>query len=169
MTQRTGIVAGGNAVEGHAQGTGHTRSRVANPDAVNAYQQHEQLRYLSLLKNAAFDYTHPVDEYGPNGSANSVVITNQVNVQPDYDMPERIEHLAYVLPLGTTTALIVLGSRAIQVYNGPALTTIIASTLFVGGIILGSDDLRQLNLTGTLTSAPYLGLTGFALTRGQFS
>lgn len=119
-----------------------------------------------MLADKGFDYTHPVDEYAPQGTPGPV---QSLTIQSDYDMPERIETILVVIPVGATSALLQLGQRSIQYYSGAALTTPLVVSNHVSGIIINSDDPRILTFTGTITSQPYLGLTGYALTRGQFS
>jgi hypothetical protein len=128
-----------------------------------------QAHLMKMLKDQAFDYTHPVDEYGPQGLAPATAYGNIVNIQSDYDMPEKIENILVVIPVGTTVASLQLGQRTLNLYSGAALTTPQIVTVPYCGIILNSDDPRTLTLTGVITSAAYLGLTGWALTRGQFS
>jgi hypothetical protein len=122
---------------------------------------------MKMANDRAYDYSHPVDEYAPQGG--TAVITNTVTVQPDYDMPERINGLTVIIPVGSTAAVLQLGQRLMQLYSGSALTVPGILCMNVMGIVLNSDDPRRLTLTGTLTPPPYVGLTGFALTRGQFS
>ena len=124
-------------------------------------------RLSKMANDQAFDYSHPVDEYAPQGG--TAVITNTVTLQPDYDMPERITTITAIIPVGATGASLQLGQRTMVLYSGTALTAPGVLTMSVHGIIVNSDDPRILSIAGTLTSAPYLGLTGFALTRGQFS
>jgi hypothetical protein len=128
------------------------------------------LHHMQLAKMAndrSFNYSHPVDEYAPQGG--TAVITNTVTLQPDYDMPERITTITAIIPVGATSANLQLGQRILNLYSGTALTAPGISVMVVHGIIVNSDDPRILTLGGTLTTAPYLGLTGYALTRGQFS
>lgn len=125
---------------------------------------------MAMIKDQAFDYTHPVDEYAPQGMSSTMALyPNIINVQPDYDMPERIEALTVIIPVGATLAVLQLGQRSMTLYSGPVITTPIVTSVQCRGIILNSDDLRTLTITGALTTAPYLGLCGWALTRGQFS
>jgi hypothetical protein len=125
---------------------------------------------MAMIKDQAFDYTHPVDEYAPQGMSSTMALyPNIINVQPDYDMPERIEAITVIIPVGATLAVLQLGQRTMTLYSGPVITTPIVTSVQCRGIILNSDDLRTLTITGGLTTAPYLGLCGWALTRGQFS
>jgi hypothetical protein len=146
-----------NRPEGHS-------TRTLTPPEIAMLAQVEQLRYGRMQDNRLFDHSHPVDEYGPPGNPGPVV---SFLIQPDYDMPEKIDNIVYVIPVGTTLASIQLGQRTINLYQGAALTTPIASFLPIG-CILNSDDPRQCTFTGA-TGQPYVGLSGFALTRGQFS
>jgi hypothetical protein len=124
------------------------------------------LRYQRMQADHMFDYSHPFDEYGPPGSPDAVVVST-FQIQPDYDMPERVEHIAYSVPVGTTFASVQLGQRLIVLYQGTALVTPLVGALFTG-IILNATDNRIVTFTGA-TGTGYLGLAGFALTRGQFS
>ena len=127
-----------------------------------------QRHLLKMLEDKAFDYTHPFDEYAPQGSP-GLVVTNSITVQSDYDMPERIESILTITPVGATGTLLQLGQRTLQLYAGAALVAPLVQSFHVSGMILNSDDPRILSFTGTVTSQGYLGLTGYALTRGQFS
>jgi hypothetical protein len=126
-----------------------------------------QVQLMRMIADQSFNYSHPVDEYAPQGG--TAVITNTVTLQPDYDMPERITTVTAIVPVGATSASLQLGQRTLTLYSGTALTTPGIIVLVVHGIIVNSDDPRILTLGGTLTTPPYLGLTGYALTRGQFS
>lgn len=125
-----------------------------------------QRHLLKMLRDQAFDYTHPVDEYAPQGTPGPI---NSLTVQADYDMPERIEAIVIVSPVGCTSTFLQLGQRSMQIYSGAALIVPLVTSMHVSGIIVNSDDPRIATFTGTLASQPYLGLTGWALTRGQFS
>lgn len=124
------------------------------------------IRYQQLADDKLFDYTHPVDEYQPNG--NNTGATPLLTIQPDYDMPERITSIVVIVPVGTTAANIQLGQRTLPIYAGAALTTPTLFTIPECGFILNSDDPRIATFTGA-TAAGYFGLMGWALTRGQFS
>lgn len=129
---------------------------------------------LEELKDQGFDYSHPVDEYAPQGMpapAAGITYANVVTILPDYDMPEKIENILVIVPVGATLATLQLGQRTLDLYSGAALTAPLLITVPHAGVILNSDDPRILTISpaGTITSAPYLGLTGYALTRGQFS
>jgi hypothetical protein len=126
---------------------------------------YQSLRYQKFSDDRLFDFSHPVDEFQPNGT----VIASTLTVQPDYDMPEKIESITCIVPVGATSATIQLGARYLTVYSGAALAVPLIVLLDGIGIILNADDLRQVIFAGALTSSPYLGLTGYALTRGQFS
>jgi hypothetical protein len=136
-------------------------------EGVQAYFSAQQLRYLRMLSDQVYDRSHPVDEFGPPGSADAVVVNN-FTIQPDYDMPERIEEIAYSIPVGCTFAAIQLGQRYIVLYSGAALAVQLTGYLKTG-VILNATDNRNVIMTGALTTSPYVGLSGFALTRGQFS
>jgi hypothetical protein len=164
----TGI-AGTDTDQGPLNNPPEKKSHPTN-DEIAAFAALRLHHMLQLLKDYAFDHTHPVDEYGPQGlSPTSTAFPNSITVQPDYDMPERIDSVTVVTPVGATLSVLQLGQRTLTLYSGAALTTPLVQALQVRGIILNSDDPRVLTITGTLTSALYLGLTGFALTRGQFS
>ena len=125
-----------------------------------------QRHLVKMLMDKAFDFTHPFDEYAPQGNPGP---QQSLTVQSDYDMPERIDSILVVIPVGATNALLQLGQRTLQLYTGAALAAPLVQSLYAKGIILNSDDPRILTFVGTITSQGYLGLTGFALTRGQFS
>ena len=146
--------------------TGHTAPALTKEQLGEA-RSAASLRYQRLVKDKLFDYTHPVDEYGPQGGNN--IIANTVIVQPDYDMPEMITGVFVIIPVGCTLAQLQLGQRNLVLYSGAALTAPLIPAIPETGLILDADDQRQLTLTGALTTAPYLGLTGWALTRGQFT
>jgi hypothetical protein len=125
-----------------------------------------QSHLLRMLADKGFDFTHPVDEYGPQGTPGAI---GSITLQPDYDMPERIESFIVVVPVGATSALMQLGQRSLQLYAGAALAAPLVIVAPCHGIIINSDDPRNVVFTGTITSQGYFGLTGYALTRGQFS
>lgn len=162
-----------NKIEGYTdRDTGpNTTGEAVEPlsaEKVVAFFEAMQARYARMTSDQLFDFSHPVDEYGPQGG--NAVITNTVSLQPDYDMPEKIDGVLVIIPVGATAASLQLGQRILNLYTGAALTTPLIPVIPApAGIILNSDDPRILSIAGTLTSAPYLGLTGFAVTRGQFS
>jgi hypothetical protein len=161
-----------NAIDTSGSGTdqGQDTQGIAVPIPTDASVariiQLGQAHLLKMLSDQGFDYSHPVDEYAPQGNPGP---QQTLTVQPDYDMPERIESITVVIPVGATGASLQLGQRTIQLYSGAALTTPEVLTMEVRGIIINSDDPRIITFTGAVTSQPYLGLAGFALTRGQFS
>lgn len=137
-----------------------------DPRTIAAVVAAAQTHLLKMLADKGFDYTHPVDEYAPQGIPGPV---QTLTIQSDYDMPERIETILVVVPVGATSALLQLGQRSMQLYSGAALASPLTIVMPVHGVIINSDDPRILTFVGTITSQPYLGLTGYALTRGQFS
>jgi hypothetical protein len=164
-------VQGRNAfARGTDQDTGQDAQGIRVPpvtaDQIALLEALKRANLIRSLDDRAFDYSHPVDEYAPQGSPGAV---QSLTVQPDYDMPERITTIMVIIPVGATGASLQLGQRTWQLYSGAALTTPAILPMPVHGVILNSDDPRILTLTGTITSQPYVGLTGFALTRGQFS
>lgn len=160
---RNAIVPG-DSDNDHGPGTHGKAAPELTPEDINRVLSLEAARYQRLSHDMAFDSSHPVDEYAPIGNPGAI---STLNVQPDYDMPELIQHVTYILPVGTTAATLQLGPRYLKLYSGTALTVPIVTSLHTG-LVLNSDDPRQLSLTGA-TDQPYLGLQGFALTRGQFS
>lgn len=136
-------------------------------EEMNDFFSAMQARYTRMMSDRVFDYSHPVDEYGPQGSPGSTVVLASITLQPDYDMPERIEKITYSIPVGTTLASVLLGQRLIILYQGAALAVPVVGYLSTG-IIINSDDPRIFTCTGS-TGVPYFGLSGWALTRGQFS
>jgi hypothetical protein len=124
------------------------------------------LRHITGIHSKSFDYSYPVDEYAPTGNPGAI---NMIQALPDYQMPERITTIMVIIPVGTTYAQLQIGPRTWQLYSGTALSTPLILPMPVHGIILNEDDPRILTLTGTIGSQPYLGLTGFALSKGQYS
>lgn len=139
---------------------------IRTKEQVDTYFNAMQARYARMMADRVFDTSHPVDEYGPPGSPNAVVVST-FTIQPDYDMPERIENICYSIPVGTTLATLQLGQRLIVLYQGAALAAPLVSFI-AAGCILNSDDPRIYSSTGS-TGTPYIGLSGYAITRGQFS
>jgi len=231
------VISEAGADQDTGAGTPGIRIPPVDPAEVLQKEALKRTHLLQMMDDRSFDYSHPVDEYAPQGAPGPV---QAVTVQPDYDMPERINAITYIIPAGTISASLQLGQRTITLYASPPVTapavpastvaqqntagipvqvvitggTItavvvngitvgaaagtytvpaygaisitysvaptwawtalglaapLASALLVFGIILNSDDPRILTLTGTITSQPYVGLAGFALTRGQFS
>lgn len=140
----------------------HSQKGIADPEpTVGEYLANvhrRQTQQLMRLSRIAFDHTHPVDQYQWSSGAPAI---NPVTIQPTYEMPERIDHITFSLPPGTTSALLQLGDRVIPLYGGTALTTQLTSTLQVGGIVLNRSDLRTLTLN-PLAGPFYIGLAGFA-------
>ena len=167
----------------NAELTGYTDRDVSENTAGHAHAEHPltaegvsmffdamQAKYARLASDRLFDYTHPVDEYAPQGAPNTLanaLVFQTISWQADYDMPERIEHISYSIPLGTTYCTLQLGQRLIVLYQGAALTTPIVGSIFTG-IVINADDERVFTCTGA-TGTGYIGVAGWALTRGQFS
>lgn len=169
VTERNAIVPASKGESDRDQGYGTIGEHINSMSKQDLLQlvAYQSLRYQKLGDDRMFDHSHPVDEYQPQG--NAAVITNTLTLQPDYDMPEKIEAITCIVPVGTTLANIQLGQRQLVPYSGSALTAPLIVLLDGIGLIINSDDPRILTLTGTVTSPPYLGLTGYALTRGQFT
>lgn len=165
VVQQRNLIAQGTDQDEGADAEG-IKVPPVNPADVAKIIALSQRHLLKMLRDQAFDYTHPVDEYAPQGNPGPV---QSLTIQADYDMPERIESILVVSPVGATSTILQLGQRSIQLYAGAALAAPLVSSMHVSGIIVNSDDPRVLTFTGAITSQPYLGLTGFALTRGQFS
>lgn len=161
---RNQIVPGSGRDTG--QGTHGTVPRTLSDTEIHQILAAKSIKYQQLSDNRLFDYSHPVDEYAPQGTS-SIFAT--ITVQPDYDMPERYENITVIVPVGATSASLQLGQRTMVLYSGPALAIPNVITIPNTGIILNSDDARILTFTGAVTTAGYLGMTGFAITRGQFS
>lgn len=131
-------------------------------------EQRQQLREM----REAFDLRHPVDEYQSTpGLPNQTTATSSypegfnfaVQLTADWQLPERIESYLVTVPVGTTLAVMKLGDRYINVYNGAATTAAQTFSNTGLGIILHEDDDRLLLLAGTLTAGPtHFELMGFA-------
>jgi hypothetical protein len=168
-----------------AQGIGHSHPHhIPTREDVSLAFQVELSKYVGLLKDKAFDHTHPVDDYAPQGSfANNVPVagsTISLNIPTDYDMPVRYEGIHVVIPAGALTVTLQLGQRLIPVRTAdatadPGQTEPATFSFTFTGMILNSDDLRVLTVTygagaaGQVFTMPFVSLTGWVLTRGQFS
>lgn len=161
----------GTPGQDHGPGTAGKPGRTPTEDQIAVLAALRFHHLMQMLQDQAFDYTHPVDEYAPQGMPSAAAAAGllSVTVQPDYDMPERIETILVIVPAGATSALLQLGQRTLQLYSGAALAAPQVINMHVAGVILNSDDPRILTLTGATTSAPFVQLCGWALTRGQFS
>lgn len=105
-----------------------------------------------------FNYAHPADEY-------AVITTGTTTIQPDYDSPVKYESILYCLPLGTTSAILNIGSnRSIPLYSGTAIAVQQPIILTGLGILAVGDDRRTLIVAGA-TNNGYIGLMGHAFER----
>lgn len=163
-------------------------------DEVGMYFDAMQARYTRMMANAVYDQSHPVDDFAPVGMLSNgtpaLGSTTTLNIPTDYDMPVRYEAVSVVIPAGALTMQLQLGNRviAIRSVQVPITGTVDFGEpeprLFVfpfTGMILNSDDARVMTVTyanvvasatqtGTSTpTEPFVSLTGFALTRGQYS
>lgn len=126
--------------------------------------QHE---YVKRMHRAAFDFSNPVDEYQFIGQA---LNDNPVNIIPDYGSTEIYETIVYSLPIGTTSAVLRIGSqRNIQLYNGAATT--VQQIQVIQGLVLVAvaNDERILTLAGAGTTDGYINLMGHAFDREGLS
>lgn len=128
--------------------------------AALAHHSVELVRQSRML----YDHSRPVDEYQstPGWPANGLI-----EVTPTYEMPERIEAILAIIPVGVTLAQLQLGDRWITLYQGAALTASLTVVLPHLGIVLSRDDARYLQLTpgvqpGGATGGVHLELMGFA-------
>jgi hypothetical protein len=180
------------------QDTGqNTDGRPVRPktaEDVSLYFQAMQARYTRLLAAQLYDHSHPVDDYMPQGmlanGSPALGSTTILNIPTDYDMPVRYESCAVLIPAGALTVSLQLGQRnwQLRVAQNPLTGTVDPGQLepawiFVPftGIILNANDPRVLTCTyanvvasatqvGTTTpTEPHVSLTGYALTRGQWS
>jgi hypothetical protein len=151
-------------------------------------------RYERLMAAAAYDHSHPVDDYAPQGmltGGSPALGSNLVlNIPTDYDMPVRYESCAVLIPAGALTVSLQLGQRYLQLRTAqnPITGTVDPGqlepawmNLTFTGVILNSNDPRVLTVVyanvaasatqvGTTTpTEPHVSLTGYALTRGQWS
>jgi hypothetical protein len=119
------------------------------------------------IARMAFSYTHPVDEYETIGTNASTLPAPGLVIRSDTDYDERIESILISLPLGTTSANLLIGTdRVYPLYSGAAITVQQPLILPHLGIIIGSGDERYLQLAGALTTNGFVELMGYALTRG---
>ena len=163
---RNEYVPGPGSDSDRGPGTHGVEAAALTDDQIHQILAVKSIKYQQLADNRLFDYSHPADEYAPQGTAS---IFSTITIQPDYDMPVRYEHITVIVPVGATSAQLQLGQRTLVLYSGPALATPLVIALPYTGIILNSDDPRILTFTGTLTTQGYVGMSGFAITRGQFS
>lgn len=153
-------------------------------EQVALYFEMMQARYARLQSDQLFDHSHPVDDYAPQGMlANGTPAPGSainLNIPTDYDMPVRYTSIAVLVPAGCLTLQLQLGQRVLQLRTASSGTDIgnvqpAWMNLTFTGIIVNSDDPRVLTgsyaaqATTTPPTEPFVSLTGFALTRGQYS
>jgi hypothetical protein len=103
-----------------------------NPESVShvttkegQYQSEMARRMLvaqERMARLAFNHTHPVDEYissagVPATDANYPPYTSYVQLQPTWEIPERIDSLIATIPAGATAAVAKLGDRWIDLLS----------------------------------------------------
>lgn len=142
---------------GAEAGQGHTAPETARAIAFTHHIQAMRLAQERMLRKL-FEYSHPVDEYISSAGAPA---SNPVEWQPSWEHPEKIDHIIFSVPVGTTSAVLTLGDRTITLYAGAALTAALTNSLPVGGMILGRDDARFLNLL-PLAGPFHIELCGYA-------
>lgn len=110
-----------------------------------------------------YDYSHPVDEWVSDATPNA----GPIEIQPDYEIPERIEQITASLPIGITSATLQLGQRNIilAAHGATATTSQTLVSLSYIGMILGRSDRRVLSFTGVPTTGFYIGLGGHCIER----
>jgi len=158
------------SVDVRAHEGGH-EAKQALTEALLRQRIAEQRQALREMREA-FDLRHPVDEYvstpglpGQTTASSSYPegFNFAVQLTADWTLPERIESYLISIPVGTTLAIMKLGDRFINIYNGAATT---AAQTFTGtglGIIIKENDDRLLLLAGTLTAGPtHFEIMGFA-------
>jgi hypothetical protein len=140
------------------------------PFTEKTHEEHEA-EVIALLRSIAhdmrrqrranFNTSNPVDEaaYGP------ALPSGTIDIQRDYDLPERIQAILYSIPVGATAATIQLGQRVIPLYSGAALATQLVNSLTNLGLIVGPDERRTLTVAGALTSGFFIALQGYAFER----
>jgi hypothetical protein len=163
-------------------------------EEVGMYFDAMQARYMRMMANAVYDQSHPVEDFAPVGMLTSGSpapgSTMTLNIPTDYDMPVRYEAVSVVIPAAALTMQLQLGNRVIGIRSvqTPITGTVdfgqLEPALFVfpfTGMILNSDDARVLTVTyanvvasatqqgNSTPTEPFVSLTGFALTRGQYS
>lgn len=182
---RNAIVPGNASGTDAGPGTNASVIEKVSEQVLYAAAVGESLRYQRLQHDAEYDYSHPVDDYTPQGmlatDSPAAGAEIQLQMQPDYDMPIRYESVAVLIPAGALTVTLQLGQRTWQLRTqnataDPGQQNPAWIQLPFTGIILNSDDPRILTTvyagtftTGQVSSMPHLSMTGYALTRGQFS
>lgn len=117
---------------------------------------------LKRANRQLYDHSNPVDEFEIIGAGAQGGITT---IKNDYDSPVIYESILYVLPAGTTSAILQIGSnRSIPLYIGTAITVqqpVILPHLCIEAV---GDDRRTLIVVGA-TNNGYIGLMGHAFAR----
>lgn len=91
----------------------------------------DQVKELRRISRRSYNHQHPVEEY--QGSA--TLPANQVIVQPNYQMRERIESILVSLPPGITSASLQLADRTVPLYaSGPNTAAVANSGIFAAGV-----------------------------------
>lgn len=108
-----------------------------------------------------FDHSHPVDEYQ---STTGVPTGGRLDIQPTYDIPERIESILAVIPIGVQAATLQLGDRIFSLLGAAAPTTVATIVSLNGlGIIIGQSDERVLLMSPVPAAGPtHIELMGWA-------
>lgn len=99
--------------------SGRTVSQEAPP--ANYWKElfEKQAKLLERLSRQGYDKSHPVDEYisttgYPENPDNNGVY--RVIITPTWMLPEKIESILYTLPAGTTSAILRLADRRINLF-----------------------------------------------------
>lgn len=129
-------------------------------DAAKLKLMAAQVEELKRQSRKLYDHSNPVDEYE---SSLGVPASNMVEIQPSYEIAERIECIFASLPVGITAATLQLGDRQIVLYNGAATVLQTIVTVQGTGMILNRNDVRRLTFTGAPTTGFYIGLTGHTM------
>lgn len=168
--------------------------RPATAQDVHLYFEAMQARYTRLLAAQTYDHSHPVDDSMPQGmltnGSPAPGSTLTFSIPTDYDMPVRYESCAVLIPAGALTVTLQLGQRflTLRVAQNPPTGTVDPGALEPAwmnltftGLILNANDPRVFTVTyanvapsaaqaGTTTpTEPFVSLSGYALTRGQWS
>jgi hypothetical protein len=123
----------------------------------------QQRELLLRIARQVYDHSNPVDEW--SSQATPPPVGSPVAIQPDYEIPERIDCITASLPVGITGAVVDLGQRSFTLYSGAATTVQTVVNLNGIGMILSRSDERQITFTGAPTTGYYFGLTGYCLER----
>lgn len=135
---------------------------VSEDETAEAHFKMLAAQHLELQRQSRklYDHSNPFDEFQSSSGAPA---GGTITVNPDYEIPERVEAILASLPVGITYAELKLGERLIPLYSGAATIVQTLINLQGLGMILNRSDPRVLNFTGVPTTGFYIGLFGHTL------